>query len=55
MLYWALVEQVRHERKPDDYKDRYIVPILGLPDKHEATTVGSPTELVKVGKLRGQT
>ena len=25
MLYWAFVEQARHEHMPDEYKKRYII------------------------------
>ena len=60
MLYWALVEQARHEHMSDEYKDQYLVyyysvveaPILGLSDKYETTTVGSPTELVKGAQVK---
>ena len=45
----------------DEYKKRYVIivlstvaPIMGLPDKHEITTLG-PSELIKGGKWSVQT
>ena len=43
MLYWALVEGARHEHMSDEYKDRYIIIVLGNPHPgyqiREITTV----------------
>ena len=59
MLYWALVEEARHEYMSDEYENRYLFQfysfaeahILGLPDKHEITPV-VPSELIKRGKVK---
>ena len=55
MLYWVL-EQARHEHMSDEYiynkDDIAEAPILGLSGKHETTTVGSPTELVKGAQVK---
>ena len=53
MLYWALVEEARHKHMSDEYINLYtIIVLLKLPDKHEITTVGSLTELVKDGQVK---
>ena len=57
MLCWALNEQARYEHMPDKYKDRHLVyyysvavaHILGLPNKHESTTVA-----YKITNQRGE-
>ena len=57
MLYWALVEQARHKRMSNEYKNRYIIMVPSSPSlvKVRDTTVGVPSELIEGGKSSGQT
>ena len=50
MLYWALVEQARHEHVSDEYKKQYIADVTRSPSwakVRDSTVV--PSELNKGG------
>ena len=56
VLYWASVEQARHEHMPDECKYRYIIQCCGSlhPGSIEPTQDHHmvPTELMNVGKVK---
>ena len=53
MLYWALVEQARHEHMPDKYKNRYIIIVLLKPPSWIYQTNRSPPQLVPSELIKG--
>ena len=53
MLYWALVEQARHEHMSDEYKDRYIIQCCRSPHPGSVGPTDHhmfPTELTLSGE-----
>ena len=57
MLYWALVEQARHEYMSDEYKNGYIIVVLLKPPSwvYQTNTTSPhlvPSELIKGAKVK---